>query len=222
MTDERVKRTPPYRTGPYRAFSRRECPSEAGAHWADAQNTNSVIGDAVGSAYSVAAEQLLEGRDAAARIRDGSYNTADLEDDVGRLIRRIARVTKDSSVAWLDILSAVLRMAAPPTYGGPKPSDRASTPISIEVVSSRPTEVVVDINASTPGFSPIVHGIHAIPPAEGVLKDVVFKLSNDRKRAVLAIRVPDKASPGSYAGLIVDRMTNEPGGTVRVHISANG
>ncbi len=62
----------------------------------------------------------------------------------------------------------------------------------------------------TPSLLPI--------PRPAPLTGVHFRLSPDKRRAVLHVPVPDKQPSGTYSGPIVDAATGKPGGTLVVQL----
>jgi hypothetical protein len=217
---ERKKRPQPQRSAPRRSFIQHDHPGEGEQLSSTPEappeigGINDVIGNAVKLGYSVVDEQLQQGRHSARRFREGSYSSADLEDDVTALAGRLVRVAKDAMVAWLDIISAGARLGALPGAGL---SGGGTMPV--EVKSARPVQVTLDLRPTSARFAPVVHAVHPTPPGSEPLTDVQFKLGPDGRRCVLAITVPDHLAPGTYTGVVVDRLTHEPGGTlcVRVH-----
>jgi hypothetical protein len=216
---ERKKRSDPRRTAPRRAFVRHDHPGVI--QQADAApdshpepgSIQEVIGNAVNLGYGVVDEYLQHGRQAARRIRAGSYSSADIEDDLSTLVPQVVRMIQDAAVAWMDILSATTRAVAPQASGA-----TASVPISIEVRSVRPAQVILDLHPALSRFVPIVPALYPQSPGKRPLTDVKFGLSPDRAHATLTITVPDDLPPGTYTGVITDSATHEPGGTLCVHL----
>jgi hypothetical protein len=94
--------------------------------------------------------------------------------------------------------------------------------MSIEVKSTRPAEVTLELRPASPRFVPVVHALHPKPPGTRPLTDVKFRLSPDAQRGVVAITVPDDLEPGSYTGVVVDSVTDEPGGILCVRVHPEG
>jgi hypothetical protein len=219
IQQDRVRRPEPSRTAPRRAFVRHDHPgmgqqSAAGAYAPqEPAAIGDVIGDAVNLGYGVIDEYLQHGRQAAHRIRAGTYTSADVEEDLSTLVPRLVRMTQDTAVAWLDALSASTQVIR-----RPRSRTSAGTLILIEVRSVRPAQVTLDLCPASSRFVPVVHDLHPQLPTGRLLTDVKFSLAPDRGHAKLIITVPDDLPAGRYAGVIVDYATNEPGGTLCVQV----
>jgi hypothetical protein len=219
-TEERQRRPIPPRTAPQRTFVKHDHPGDKGQ--AEATSTSSpppdgvqeVIHGAVKLGYSVVDEHLEHGRQAAQRIRSGSYTSADIETDVGLLVERLARTAKEMTAAWLEIMSVATKTTVAAAPAGPS----ARAPISVRVQSARPAQVTLDLHPLSPQFVPAVHALYPKPPGQGVLTDVKFALHPERAHATLTVTIPDDLPAGIYAGVITDSATHQPGGTVCVHV----
>jgi hypothetical protein len=234
MTQQkRKKRPPPSRSGPRRSFLHHDHlagsaqPGAAPAPAAQAGGIDEVVGNAVKLGYQVVEEQLQQGRESARRIREGTYTTAELEDDVNALVDRLVRVTQDATAAWLDIVSAVARAGAPAMTGAGasamagapvRPGRRSEPNFAVEVNSPHPAQVTLDLAPASQRFVPVVHSLQGTHGRKHKPIGVRFKLSPDGSRGVLVVTVPDDIEAGTYTGAVVDSATHRPGGTLRVDI----
>jgi hypothetical protein len=177
-----------------------------------ADGNEDVIGNAVNLGYRVIEEHLLQGRRAAERLREGSYNSTDMEEDVRTVVDRVMRVTREAAVAWLDLLAAPTLARTPPGMARP------GRLISVEVQSTRRAQVTLDFNPASYSFVPLVQALHPTAPGPRAAIDVSFMVSGDDARCVLTITVSDDVPPGTYTGVVLDSTTLEPGGTLCVRI----
>ncbi len=232
---ERKKRQQPSRSAPKRSFvshGQLGAARETGTA-SHAAGIDDVIADAVSLGYRVVEEQLQQGRRAARSFRNGADSSPETQ-DIMAVIERLVRVTRDATIAWLDVVTAVTSRKegkaasvsadtdtkpAAATVGVSPSNGTGGGAISVEVKSKRPAKVTLDLRPASPRFVPMVHALHPKTPGKRPLTDVRFRLSPDDGRGVLVISVPDDLEPGNYTGVVVDSATDEPGGTlcVRVH-----
>lgn len=234
---ERRRRPEPKRTGPIRAATGyfRDSHSwgeEAHPAWREPVD---VIDDAVTHGvhlgYRVIDEHLRKGREAAAKLRtdETSADSADLR----RLLDRVQCLSKDfGSVCFeaLDLLAqspALLRWlsrseadSAHSASAGTDPSARVPTPpaFAIEIASRRRILVSMHVPGDAATFDPGIHALHSGEPGVPAMTSARFHNEPPSGAPVLAIDVPDQQPPGLYSGVIVDRASNEPKGTLSVRI----
>ena len=194
----------------------------------NAPGLDAMISDAVGLGYRVIDEQIRQGRAAAERLRAGIIATEAPTSNVSAVIERAANLSMELTATWLELLSAFgssLQQAQQfrPAQGGTRWPPAA--PITEhEVECSRPNVVDVHFNPDSGHFVPRVLDLHftdpkpANDPMPAPLTGVHFRLSPDKRRAVLHISVPDKQPPGTYSGPIVDAATGHPGGMLVVRL----
>jgi hypothetical protein len=90
--------------------------------------------------------------------------------------------------------------------------------LAIEVVSSQPTQVILDLQPHAELFSLATYGLRAVDPQKPPLTDLVFEPSSNNGHLCLHIRIPDGQPPDIYTGVIVDTQTNLPRGTLSIRI----
>jgi hypothetical protein len=219
----RKKRPTPSRTAPLRTFVKVDHLGGGGAAAMTSDerlNTGSidaVIGNAVNLGYRVITEQLQQGRLAAERVREGTFTSGEMEEQVKVLVDRLMQVTKDATVAWFDIVSALTRASAPAQV-----RPRVGVGITVQVVSARPAQVTLDLTPASPRFVPVVHALHSGTSGQPPLTDVKFKLAPDGASGLLVVTLPEDCPSGIYTGAIVDSATRAPGGTLRVYVPPKG
>ena len=223
---DRLVRADPERTKPIRNVShhlrhsslirRGDTPMTDNTTKPQPRTANSIIGDAVSRGYKVIEEQINQGRDAAERFRAGTYNTADAEADVKKLVNRVLDLVKDLGTAGFELAAATIRPGVPPQEPSGKPSPSQSPAVTIETHSTRPTQVSYKLTPPSTRFVPSVPALYSKDPAVPPLRDTKLELRDDRP--ILVIRIPNDQPLGTYAGAIVDMDTNQAGGFVSVSI----
>ncbi len=90
----------------------------------------------------------------------------------------------------------------------------------IEIASRKPA--VVELQLTNPGeaFRPGVHALYGGDPTVPPLTRIEFRDDSAYAAPVLAIAIPDRQPAGLYTGVVVDRASNAPKGTVSVRILA--
>lgn len=203
----------------------------------------------VESAYRVIDAHLQEGRRAAQERSDearatasGAYDmsaldSAGIRDATASLQEMIAQgVRFYSSLAplWAEVVNAVAASAGvvnPSTSAGPAaplapaPMPRSAeamgaAPISIEIASARPARVTIDLAPRASVTNLATTGLHAIEPGRPPLEDLAFTIDASTNRPILRVRVPDHQPAGVYNGVIVDKDSGDPRGTLTVRIEA--
>jgi hypothetical protein len=181
------------------------------------RSANAIIGDAVSRGYKVIEDQILQGRDAAERFRAGTYNSADAEADVKKLVNRVMDLVKELGTAGFELAAAAIRdPRAPPHDPHAKPSPSQGPDVAIETHSARPVQVTCKLSPPSARFVPSVPALYSNDPNVPPLKSLRFELRDDRP--ILLVDIPDDQPLGTYAGAIVDMNTNQAGGFVSVSI----
>jgi hypothetical protein len=98
--------------------------------------------------------------------------------------------------------------------------EAAPLTVRIEVVSSQPTEVSVDLRPQAAGSHLIAHSLRSVEPDAPRLDDVSIVGDDPEGPLVARIRVPDGHPCGTYNGLILDETTNRPVGTLSVRVGS--
>lgn len=101
------------------------------------------------------------------------------------------------------------------------PADSGSPAVAPVIVVNgvRARSVTLDLRPPSMRFVPVVRTLLASDPKHH-LAAAKFKLSADHTHLVLTINVPRDQPSGTYAGVIVDSSTNEPGGTLSVVVDS--
>ena len=89
---------------------------------------------------------------------------------------------------------------------------------SVEITSTRPTQVMLNVAPSAQPYIPLVHALHAQDPAVPPLRSIAFQKSPKSNMPVLLLKIPSKQPSGLYTGVVVDKDTNQPRGTLTVRV----
>ena len=236
-TNERIKRPPLDRTGPVRNWAAllNAAASAAGAGAAEENGERaSSFGDAISRSvalgYQVVEEYVRQGEKAARRVSDGGYRSGSVAadaQDVMQLMQRMGHYASELFGTWFELVQrtgmpgAPLRAAAAagaPTTTAPSAAASTAAPIRarLEVRSSRPVEVAIELASEAGSAEFVVHALRACESWKPRLDDVHVRPGDAGDAPIVAVRVPDGHPPGTYEGLIVDAATNRPVGVVRV------
>lgn len=237
MNKDRKRREDPSRGKPNRNATNHLGMGEASAQGprqpgGKAPSFDKLVNDAVVLGYQVIDEQIRQGRAAAERLRAGESFLNVPPDDVSALIERMIELSQGLAAIWIDLLSALgtaVQQARPPQAGTPRPPSTAGTsrparPMTItgcEVKSkgNRKVEADIHLHAVPAHFVPNVLPLHhATDPETVPIAGVYITPSQDMRRPVLNIEIPDEQPAGTYSGAIVDAATNVPGGMLIVRV----
>jgi hypothetical protein len=180
------------------------------------RTANAIIGDAVSLGYKVIEAQIQQGRDAAERVRAGTYSSSDVEADVKKLVNRVLDLVKDLGTAGFELAAATIRPGVPPHDSQVAPSPSQAPEVAIETHSARPLQVTCKLSPPSARFTPSVPALYSKDPDAPPLRGIKLELRDNRP--VLVVQIPDDQPLGTYAGAIVDMETNQAGGFVSVSI----
>lgn len=245
MSKERIRRPEPSRTQPIRNVSTlygagpRPAPEGEGAA-ASARDGAGVgsLGEAVSRSvelgYRVVDEYIRQGQRAAQRLNDRSLGPETITRDVQDLTARMAQYASDFFGVWFEMLElatagsgarragaengAPAPASAPTPPRAPRDPSGERTRVRVEVTSTRPAEVSLDLIPDAAGRTLVVHALRAVDPEKPRLTDVVLEPGARGGPLTLRVRVPADQPPGVYNGLIIDEQTSRPAGTVSVRL----
>jgi hypothetical protein len=190
---------------------------------------NDVVAEGVAVGYRVLEEQLRQGQRVAEQIGDASYGPAAMTGDVREATERMVRYSADLVALWLDFVNAtfgngdLLRAFSagwPPAAGTAAPMPAAAPPaVSIEIASRRPLRVSLDLKPGATARPLAAHPLRALEADTPALAELTFERGGDGGSLALRIRVPEAQPAGIYTGVVVDRGTGEPLGTVTARLS---
>lgn len=247
MSDEqRLRRDKLGRTGPIRNWStlyrgtttpdaNGTAPHQDSSHNAEsAAPWSSVVTHGVKLGYQVVEEHIRQGQRVAQQVNNRSYTPKKVGNDVQELLGRIVRYYTDLGSLWGELADSLVtnpdfignllrREQSPTSPQTPTPAPTSSSPPpsrspAIEVVATQPTQVTLDLQPGSEGLNLATYGLLASDPQKPPLTDITFQPASDKTRLLLRIRVPEGQLPDTYTGVVVDKSTNLPRGTLTVRI----
>ena len=128
---------------------------------------------------------------------------------------------------WTDFITAVAASGAAGDFAGalsramsqaPDGSDRRAAAIAIEVTSRRPAQVTLDLPVPASAAALSIAPLRGLERDQPPLADVALVVSATDGRTILRVRISDTHPPGLYTGVVADRVSGEPRGTVSVRL----
>jgi hypothetical protein len=92
------------------------------------------------------------------------------------------------------------------------------TAVVVEVESSRPTEISLDLRPRSLGLALRIHDLRAPEADKPRLEHVTIAADAEQERVKVSVRVPEGQPAGVYSGIILDERTSLPRGTLTVRI----
>lgn len=213
-----------------------------------APSLSDVVSRSVDLGYRVIDDYIQQGEKAARRMSERSVTPQTMIGDAQDVAARMAQHASGLAAVWLEFLQLVAATSGMPLMGNPWEAFAATaagaaprpapstdegnarrsgadagepTRLRIEVVSSRPTEVALDLQPSATGRALIVHDLRAVAPDTPRIADVTFQPGAGETPACLRICVPPEQPAGVYSGLIIDEQSSRPVGSVSVSLGAD-
>jgi len=188
-------------------------------------------------AYRVIEKHISDGKKHAGQLNNQPYNTRALSDAFQVLLERTIQYSSELFPLWLEALgSAVkfdpssissalgsfqfndLRTSSLRATGNDAPH-APSTAVSIEIDSTKPVHVRVDLRHGSESQPLVCLGLHAVDSTKPPLTDINLIREPTEMATRLRIAIPSDQPPGTYSGVIVNRKTGEPHGTLTVSIA---
>jgi hypothetical protein len=225
----RIRREKPERTGPIRSFSKLIAePGATNGHGAADDSGSSAkgsasagdpIADGVKRAYQVIDRYINEGRRVAGQFAGAnSTAAASAPGNLQSLFEQMMRRQTELLPLWLEMLGALGAVERPSV--APSHPDAATANgvarIAIEVSSRAPVQVELDLRERPPIGELAIPGLHRVEGESPPIKDIAFV--SDSGADVLRIRVPDDQPAGVYAGVIVNRKSGHPCGSLIIRV----
>jgi hypothetical protein len=82
------------------------------------------------------------------------------------------------------------------------------------------TRVTVDLAPSAATTEFAIGGLHALEADKPALREISLAIEVSSNRPVMRIRVPENQPSGVYSGVILERESGQPRGTVILRIDA--
>lgn len=225
----RVRRPTPSRTNPIRDFSTvlQDQPPAANAH-ADPQPAHvngerpktDFLSDTVAQGarlgYAVIQEQIRQGQLIAQQWTQGKRSGNGF--DVSALLQRTMHLSTDLGALLFDVTSAITKNGtsdAQRADGAPAATagiaaNAASARLSVEIEARGHTKVMLDLAAKAIEGHLHVPALYSLDGQNPPMTRITFD------GLAMRIEIPDEQPAGTYSGVVVDRRTNEPRGTLSV------
>lgn len=223
---ERLRKPEPKRTEPIRDFPGYLRDSRAfgevgpeGNRQADTgliEAADDVLTRGVQLGYRIIDEHILQGHHAARQLRAGDTGSVEPGKNVETLVGRALDLTKDLGALWLDAVELLVKSSGRGNGAAEPETSGVGLQVGVEICSSRRVQVNLHLPPRRSHPVPRVHALHAADPSCPPLTGVSFRAAAEGP--VLRVEVPDQQPPGLYSGVVVDRDTNEPLGTVSLRI----
>jgi hypothetical protein len=196
------------------------------------------------TAYRVIDEHLQEGRRAAQEQSHADAGLAGFAtaapaavgiaaDSIQEIVTQGIRFYSSFAPLWVSLVKSIANSAAlgDTVAAGrstaplapapiPRPAATMGAPIVVEIASSRMTRITVDLAPSALVSHLAIGGLQALEPEKPPLKEISLTGDAGSNRAVVRIRVPENQPAGVYSGVIVERESGEPRGTITLRIDA--
>jgi hypothetical protein len=187
----------------------------------DGQDT---VGYGVKLGYKIIEDQILKGQKIAEQWHANSPEEKD-EDEWPRVLGRLLNVYRDLGSVYMDatesIISRLANLAMDYEPGADKKSESAPsmrTPdIPVTVSSVKKIRIQLDLKPQV-GGNLRVQALHGLDTAATPLTNIYFTPGTATISPELHIEIPDDCIATAYTGVVVDADTNEPMGTLCVHV----
>ncbi len=201
--------------------------------------TSDAVSQGVKLGYQVIEEHIRQGQRIAQQFNSRSYNLSHVGNDVRELAERLVRDSTNLLSLWFNLMTSLANNVdltksfsqmtsppSPPTSNGVAPQQASAaaeptshgTAVSIELLASCPTQVTLNLSPKAERLFLATPGLHAMTADTPPLTDLTFIPALDNNPASLRIRIPDQHPPDLYTGVLVDRNTGLPQGTVSVRV----
>jgi len=246
--NERLRRPDPARTGPIRnattyfrdsrSWNDRTADSPREDTDRPAQDSPDTMDDVVTRGvklgYKVIEDYLRQGQRSAERFREALQKGGSKEGKGEEAVEGLMRLYKDMTDLWVDAIGVILK--SPPFLSwlnGAEQHNGAAAPsrereawsingaegaLAIEIVSKRRTQVTLDLRPHPQRYIPLVYALHAPNPKIPPLTKMVFRLDKKRKGPILQLKIPSDQPAALYTGVVIDKHTHEPRGTLCVRV----
>ena len=241
--EARVRREKPARAGPIRSgsFPSGRQPAGAGETPQDPSVAESVA-QSVRMGYDVIAENIKQGREAAAKFRQGEYNIRDVPHDAEMIISRFIHLARELSTTTFEVLEKVLGEIAtlqPPNGGADMPPFRAAgvakAAQATETAESGRMKLLVEFAGDAKAVSRTAtldrprtpaapNDLFATPlaspeVARPSISDVKFEMRVGVDGVIATVTVSGPLPAGVYSGLVYVRGDEVPLGVLSVEIA---
>lgn len=166
------------------------------------------------------------------RARDSDTVAGDPRQNLEELVERLVHLSISLIPQWSEVEGALgwsrdfVRGLLSQWIPNP-PDDVANDaahpgdngPIAVEVVSSRPIRVTLDLRPHCGRLMLMGEGMRAAEAGFAALGDVTIA-GDEGERPIIRIRVADDQPAGTYTGSVAEAKSGEPCGTISVRVGA--
>lgn len=243
--EARVSRPEPGRLGPKRAKTGKKGKDPTkDADPASGSPQDQTVSDSVAHAvkvgYDVIAENIRQGREAAARFRQGEYNVREVPGDLQVMALRLVQLARELSKTTLDVCERLLKEvgASPEDRTAEVPPFRTAAPAaekpSAPAADAGVMKVTIRFTGGGKGLArtatlsrprhPTAPGHISVTPlsrrAAGAkpIGGVNFETDMSVEGIVAVINIPKRQEPGIYSGLVHARGDEVPLGVLTIEV----
>lgn len=231
---KRLHREDPARSAPLRSFGGvfRQEPNSGFSRTAPANGTaNSAAqpdcDEPVGLAYRVIEKHINDGKQNAGLFNGQPYHhNKPVTDGFQEILDRIIRFQSELFPLFIEALTSAVsaepmntpagRAASPPAGDGSAAEN--SQAISVEVASTRPVQVSIDLKENSEMLPLITLGLRAVGKDTPLAGDVSFAPGSSGNPVQLRVSIANDCGPGAYSGVIVNQVTGDVRGTLTVRV----
>lgn len=209
-SSERLRKPAPERTGPIRNPANLRNGSAHG----DDKSTDDVMAYGIELGYKVIEEQIARARQLAEQWSSPGGSAADPR-DWAQFAHRMVNACRDLGAVYFDAVERLVDIAVTTVSESPAAAARAAPTPRIRLRSDVAAEVELDL---APGaldglaITPL-HGPAGAPP----ITTAGF-LDPQDGRPVLSVELSGPIPAGAYSGVVVERSSNEPRGTLCIRV----
>lgn len=216
-------------------------PSQASPSQAAPPNgaTSEAVSQGVKLGYQVIEEHIRQGQRIAQQFNSRSYNLSHVGNEVRELADRLVRDSTNLLSLWFNLMTSLANNVdlsrsfsrptsppSPPSHNGVAPQKTSpseelthpGTAVSIELLASSPTQVTLNLSPKAERLFLATPGLHAMTADTPPLTDLTFIPALDNNPASLRIRIPERQPPDLYTGVLIDRNTGQPQGTLSIRV----
>lgn len=244
--EKRIRRHDPLRTGPIRNWSAllRQSDSwstnmtngttQEGFQGGKAESLDDALSRSVELGYKVIEEQIQQGQKLAGQFATGNIDPTLLNGSAADVGGRVLRFYTDIGALWYEMVESMLRKPGMsdlftnlmPDTGQPangaaqNGTANGRSNIHVEIISAVPTgaRVSVELHTDCDVEAMLVQSLHAREPEKESLTDVQLLPPSEGWSPTIQLKIPNAQPAGTYSGLILSAATDEPVGTICVHI----
>lgn len=198
------------------------------------------VAHAVKVGYDVIAENIRQGREAAARFRQGEYNMREVPGDLQDMALRLVTLARELSKTTLDVCERLLKevAASPEDRTKEVPPFRSATPVaeepSVPAADAGVMKVTIRFTGGGKGVArtatlsrprrPTAPDQISVDPlsrrAAGAkpIGGVSFETDMSVEGIVAVVNIPKKQEPGTYSGQVYAKGDEVPLGVLTIEV----